>query len=341
MAPAMSFAKKVKDSPWSWGLSIAAPDALATDYTVQSKFFGPVNADSELLHLRFGPAAAYQITPEFSIGARFDIDYGTLDLTMPLGRALIDLGQCDGFGISGAVGLFYKPRKNLSFGLYYETPTAIQDLESKNADGYIGVAMPGGNMYFSNLDVTVTDMQFPQNFGLGGAYSPIPSLRLSADLKYLDWNSVWDELTVKLSGPDAAEMQNAGLPTTLKIPHNIDNQWTVGVGAEYFFAERYKVSLGYHYNDDALGKNYLLPYTPAEVKHTLSAGFSFMPVKTTKISLAYMHAFMDDSVADSHGYDAALENQLGMQPGYLQSELNGAESTYNAQILQISVIFYW
>lgn len=341
MGAGMSFASKVKDSPWSWGLSLSAPDAISTDYTIQSKFFGPMNASAEILHMRFGPACAYQITPEFSIGARLGIDYATMDIRMPLGTALIDLGNCNGFGVSGAVGLFYKPRKDLSFGLYYESPTALQDLESRGADGYIGMATPGGNMYFSNLDVTVEDVRFPQNFGVGGAYSPMPSLRFSADLKYINWKSDWEEVTVKYSGAGSAAMENAGLPTTLKIPLNIDNQWTVGVGVEYFFGEIYKVSLGYHYNDNAVSDAYVFPFGPAEVEHTLSFGFSFKPVKFVKIALAYMYCFMDDSTAASHGYDASLEKQLGMPPGSLQSELNGSKTDKNAQAVQISVSFYW
>ena len=342
LAPGMSFAKKIKDSPWSWGLSLAAPDAIATDYTIQSKFFGPVNASSEILHLRFGPAGAYQITPELSIGARLGIDYGSMDMRMPLGTAIIDLGQCDGFGISGALGLFYTPRKNLSFGIYYESPTMMEDLKTQNADGYIGVATPMGNMYFSDLDVTLEDVQFPQNFGLGMAYSPIPSLRLSADVKYINWKSNWEELSVKYSGAGADAMKAAGMPTTLKIPLNIDNQFTVGVGGEYFLGEMYKFSLGYSYNDNAMEDNFLLPYAPAEVEHTLSLGFAYMPTKSVKIALAYMYAIMDDSKASSHhGYDQSLEQQLGMPPGALQSELNDSETKYNAQALQISASFYW
>lgn len=338
----MSFAHKIKDSPWSWGLSFSAPDAIATDYTIQSKFFGPTNASSELLHFRFGPAGAYQITKELSVGMRFGIDYGSLDLAIPLGAAFIDIGQCDGFGVSGALGLFYKPRTNLSFGLYYESPTAMQDLKSRGGDGYIGLATPGGNMYFSNLDVAVEDQQFPQNFGIGVAYSPIPALRISSDLKYIAWWNDWKELTLKFSGHGADDMKNLGMPTTIKVPINVDNQWTFGLGAEYFFADIYKCSLGYHYNDNGMSDNYLLPYVPAEVEHTLTFGFSVRPVKSVKIALAYMYCIMDDSSASSaHGYDQSLEKQFGMPPGSLQSELNGSETKYNAQGVQISASFYW
>ena len=342
LAPGISFAHKVKDSPWSWGLSMAAPDAIATDYTFKSKFYGSVNASSELFHLRFGPAIAYQITPKLSIGARIDVDYGSLDLRMPMGLAFMDIGQCDGFGVSASVGLFYKPRENLSFGLYYESPTAMEDLDSKNKDGFLKVMTPGGVADFSNMDVTVKDLQFSQNFGIGVAYSPLPALRLSADAKYIDWNTDWNEMKLKFSGDGADAMEAAGIPTTLTVPLNIKDQLTFALGAEYFFDEIYKVSLGYHYGDDAMRDNYLFPFIPAEFEHTLTCGFAMRPTKTVKIALAYMYAFVDSASSSSHhAYDDSLEQQLGLPSGALQSEYNNAKTNYHCQNAQISVTVYW
>jgi len=343
LAPGMSFAHKVKDSRWSWGLSLAAADAVATDYTVQSKFFGPVSATSNLAHLRFGPALAYQITPKLSIGTRLDIDYSILDLKMPLGLAYLDLGRMDGFGMSASVGLFYKPMKNLSFGVYYETPAVMQDLETGSSDGYLKMMTPGGEVAFGQLDVKAKHLNFPQNYGVGVAYSPIPSLRLSSDLKYINWNKDWDELTLKFSGPGAEGMKNAGVPTTLKVPLSVHNELAFSVGAEYFFNEMYTASVGYHYHDDAVTENYLLPYIPAEMTHTLTCGFSVRPAENVKLALAYMYSFVDDSNAHPiHGYDESLEQQLGMPAGALQSELSGSETIYNnVQTLQISVSLYW
>ena len=342
LAPGLSFAHKVKDSPFSWGISLAAVDAVATDYTIQSKFYGPVNANSNLAHLRFGPAAAYQITPKISIGTRLDIDYAIFDVKMPLGPAYLDDGRVDGFGVSGSVGLFYKPMKNLSFGIYYETPTMMNDLETDSSDGYLKMMTPGGEVDFSQLDVKTKDFDFPQNYGVGVAYSPIPSLRLSADLKYINWDKDWDKLTLKFKGPGAKKMKNAGVPTTLEIPFSIHNELALSVGAEYFFKKIYTASVGYHYHDDAMRRNYLLPYSPAEMTHTLTCGFSVKPAKNVKIALAYMYSYADDSKANAiHGYDAALEPQLGLPAGALQSELSGAKTNYQFQNLELSVTLYW
>lgn len=344
LGPGISFAHHGKGSPFSWGLTLAAPDALATDYTVQSKYYGPVNGFSELMHLRFGPAFAYQLTPDISIGVRLGIDYHSLDLRAPLGLAYLDIGQCDGYGFSGAIGIFYKPSDSFSLGLYYETPAFMQDLESQHADGYLKVLNPPpvGQVDFSRIRVKVKDMDFPQNFGLGVAFKPLPSLRLSADVKYINWDKDWDEMELNFKGSGGAAMRAAGVPTTLKVPLHIDDQVTFGIGAEYFCGGIYKLAVGYHYNDDAMSDNYLLPYIPAEVEHTITCGLSVMPTNNIKMGAAYLYCIMDDPSASSHhGYDQVLEEQLGLPPGALSSELNNAKVDYSAHIVQLSISIRW
>jgi long-chain fatty acid transport protein len=332
--PGFSYVHKIKDSSWSWGFYLSAPDAIATDYTIQSKNFGPTNGFSELLHLRFGPAVAYQLTPNLSLGARFGIDYGSLDLRLPLGLASIDIGQTDGWGFSAAVGLLYKLEDNLNIGVYYETPTFMQDLEAQDRDGYVSIVTPGGKVDFPNIKTKIKDLKWPQNFGLGVSYKPLPQLRLSADVKYINWERDWDELKVKLGTP--------GLPSVLKVPTHIDNQVTFGIGAEYFFSEIYCVALGYHYGDNAMENNFLNPFIPATAEHTITAGFSVKPTKNIKIGLSYAYAIMDGLKARPiHGYDVSLERQLGLPFGSLSSELSGSKTNLTAHGLQISLSIYW
>ncbi|BBO77887.1 hypothetical protein DSCW_53040 [Desulfosarcina widdelii] len=328
LAPGVSYSHKSENSRISYGLSFAAMDALATDYSVWSKNFGSTNGSSELLHLRLGPTIAYDITSSLSVGVRLGIDYATLDMRFPLGGVYVDLGKADGWGLSGAVGLLYKPFETLSAGLYYESPTFLADLETKSADGYIKM----GATDIQQQDVKVNDLQFPQNVGLGLAYQPVSFLRLSCDIKYINWNSKWDEL----------ELEFSKMPQSLKVPVNVDDQLTFGVGAEYFISEKFKASLGYHYNDNAMDDNFLNPYVPTEVDHTLTAGLSVKPVEYLKIGFAYMYALVDSSESNViHGYDASLEQQLGLPSGALNSELSNAKLENDAQAVMFSLTINW
>ncbi|MDY6970999.1 MAG: outer membrane protein transport protein [Thermodesulfobacteriota bacterium] len=342
IAPGISYAHKIENSPLSWGLTMTAVDAVATDYSMQSKNFGPVNGFSEIIHFLFGPSVAYDVNQRFSVGIRLGIDYAWMDLRMPMGLAYLDIGQCDGLGLSASAGLLYKPRENLSFGLYCESPTLMNDLESKNADGFIGMATPLGEMNFSNLDVTVNDVEFPLNFGFGVAYRPSPGWRLSADLKYFDWDTRWEEMEVEFSGAGATAMDAAGIPRTLKMPVHVDDQITFGFGAEFLLSEMCALSAGYHYGDNAMTDNYLLPFIPATIEHTLTCGFSFMPTKNIKLGISYIYSIFDNPSSSAyHAYDKSLEMQLGLPPGALNSEFNNVETDWIAHNIQITISFYW
>ena len=342
VAPGVSFVYKSKNTPWSYGFTVAAPDATATDYTLQSKNFGPVNAFSEYIHLRSGPAVAYQISPQLALGMRLGIDYMTLDLRMPMGLANLDIGQCDGWGFSAALGVTYKPIENLTIGFYYESPTIMQDLKTRDEDAYMSMVSPVGLLHFSNLKATAEDVQAPQNFGIGLAFKPIPACRLSADLKFYDWDQKWEQLALEFTGSGAEQIKALNLPNKLTLPANINDQITFSLGLEYFLNEVYTFLIGYHYNDDAMEDNYLNPIIPAEAEHTFTCGLALRPVKNIKVSFALAHCIVDDPSANaSHGYDQSVESQLGLPVRALNSELSASSTDYSSNAVQFSFSFYW
>ena len=329
--PGMNYVSNNQDSPWSWGLSFTIPDGFFTDYTIQSKNFGPVNAFSEILHFRLAQTTAYKITPNLTLGLRIGVDYGTLDLRMPLGLAYLDLGTCDSVGASGALGLLYKPSEKIAFGLYYET-TKMGDLKSRDNDGYLKFS-DGTNC--GKIDIEVDEFQFPDHFGFGVAYRPFKSWRFSADIKYICWSDDWNELKLNLKG-DSVNLSR------LTIPLDIDDQIPLSFGIEYFPNEIWTFLIGYHYNDDPMKANYLNPIIAAEEKHLITCGFSVQPVKQFKFGVSFMYGMMDDPEAsDIHAYDLSIERQLGLQRGDLQSELSGSSANYTCFSIELSFVVFW
>jgi len=330
IVPGMNYVSNNEDSPWSWGFSFTVPDGFFTEYTIQSKNFGSVNAFSEMLHFRLAQTTAYKITPNLTLGLRLGIDYGTLDLRMPLGLAYLDIGTCDSFGGSCALGLFYKPSEKIAFGLYYET-TELGDLKSRDNDGYIKILSDN----YGKLDVEVDEFQFPDHFGFGVAYKPFQSWRFSADIKYICWADDWDELQLNFIGGQSNISK-------LNIPLGVDRQIPVSFGIEYFANEVWTFLIGYHYNDDPMKSNYLNPIIGAEEKHLVTCGFSVQPVKQFKFGISLMYGIMDDPEAsDIHNYDLSIEEQLGLPRGSLQSELSGSSANYTCFSVEFSFVVFW
>ena len=330
MLPGMAYAYNNKDTPWSFGFLFSIPDGFMTDYTVHSKYFGSVNASSEIIHLRAAPVVAYQVTPKLSLGLRIGLDYASFDLRSPLGIAYLDAGQADGFGYSGAIGIHYKPVENLSLGLYYEN-TKMNQIKTQNKDGYLKFA-DGTNI--NRLDIGFERFQFPQHFGFGIAYTPYPDWRFSADVKYIDWSKNWKNLELKVYDPPP------GAPATLKIPLDMNDQIPFSLGVEYFINDMYTLSLGYHYNDNAMpGGDHVNPIVATEVDHLVTCGFSVMPVDTVKIGAAFFYSIMARPKCNGlHAYDKSLNAQLGTT---MDTELCNAKADYTNYSFEFSVtIFY-
>ncbi len=336
--PHVGYAHHIEDSRWTWGIAMAVVDGFGCDYTFNSNYFGPVNTYSEMLHMRISPALSYQITPELAFGTRIGLDYGSLDMRIPFGIAKFDLGQCDGFGFSLGAGFLYKPSDKWSFGIYYSN-TFMNDLRTKNDDGSIAVDFdgsgPGGITYFSKLDVRVKNFDFPQHYGAGFAYRPNPSWRLSADIKYINWKRNWDQLELVFDG-EAVPLKK------IKFPVHIDDQTPLSLGLEYFFGEdkKYSAIIGFHYNDEAMTENYLIPIVPAEVQYQYSCGFSVKPAETCKFGIAFIYGDMDDPHSKSqHAYDKAIAEQFGRET--IDSELNNSKVKYAEYNIQLSFVQYW
>lgn len=335
--PGIHYAGKFLTNKTSVGLSLAVPNASGTEYLIQSKRFGPCDAFSEYAHMRFSSALSYDVSSSLSVGIRLGIDYMTMDVKMPIGIVYLDTGKCDGWGGSIGLGLVWNVSDNWDVGIYYESSTKMQDLKSKKKDGYVRLNVFGTETSVSNLDVTVEDIVSPQNFGIGVAYCPVPFIRLSSDVKYIDWNRNWDEVVIKFSGPDSSLLPVTALP----LPLEIDNQVVFGLGIEYFMNKTITLAAGYHYNDDGFKDYYVNPLIPGETEHTFTTGISVFFNEKVRAGISLIYGIIDDPHVDGlHAYDETIETQLGMPEGSLDSELSGSRSDYKASAVHVSVSFF-
>jgi long-subunit fatty acid transport protein len=305
----------------------------------QSKYFGDVNGSSEFIHARLSPTISYQVTPKLAIGARLGLDYAWFDMNMPLGIAYLDLGRCDGYGYSGAVGVLYKPVKSLTIGAFYESDTFFEDLDSKKGDAYMKMNMApfgGPIVEFSSITMSVNHLRCPQLWGAGLCWTPSPSWRLSLDTKFIKWDATFDKIRLEFNGKE-------GLPRTLDIPLGIQNQITACAGVEYFFGNnnRYTLGLGYHYADDGMRDKYMNPLLPGEGQHNICIGFTINVSESVSVGIAVEHTMIDDPSCSKSAYDMSIERQLGLPRGALDSELNNADCDYTANTAMISLLAKW
>lgn len=216
------------------GVGFNAPFGLAIKWPASSPGSAQLR-EAELRTFFFTPVFAVNLSrwvPGLYLGAGMDVVPASVRLTrdIPFGSDVgsVTLGG-DGFGAGGHAGILYRPPalRGWSFGLTYRSQVALDfsgDADFDAPEAYRGSLPPDGPVE--------TSVTLPQSVALGIQYAPLPELEIELDTSYRDWSS-YDRLDIEL--PDGSVESS---------PKDWHGSWTVRLGAEYTFAERYGVRLG-------------------------------------------------------------------------------------------------
>ncbi len=206
------------------------------------------------------------------------------------GRIVMSKATTWGFG--GRLGLMVKPHKTLSFGMAYSPKTWHRDYKTKasvdfnptfDASG-LSLILPaliflpngGLNGLTGTYDMRIKDFQLPQWLGGGLAWTPKPWVRLSMDVKWIDWSETMSELTVVLSkgsNPDVnAIIGGSSIETSLPVGWR--DQYIFAIGAE-FYHKRMVFRMGYNYGRNPVKQGFETPLAPAYTQHHITLGFTY------------------------------------------------------------------
>lgn len=216
------------------GVGFNSPFGLAIKWPASSPGRAEIR-EAELRTFFFTPTFAVNLSrwvPGLSLGAGMEVVPASVRLArdVPFGSDVgsVTLGG-DGFGAGGHAGILYAPPalRGLSFGLTYRSPVAIDfsgDADFDAPEAYRGSLPADGPVS--------TSVTLPWSLGLGIQLAPLAELELEIDASYRDWSS-YDRLDIEL--PDG---------TVESSPKDWEGSWTLRLGAEYTFAERYAVRAG-------------------------------------------------------------------------------------------------
>jgi long-subunit fatty acid transport protein len=261
------------------GVATYAVGGFGTEYSTVS---GPPGTARGLSVGAFevSPAAAFEVSKQFSIGVGYRASYvvETLKLalpTPPMGALADGKATLSGASFLGAhVGLYYRPLPTLRFGLGYRTKTTTK------VDGKLTVG--------PITDDWSSKFSFPHSFRLGAAYDVIPDkLTVAMDFRYLFYAESNKDLVVHSSQPDQVQSLNW-----------IDS-FAVGAGLEYFASPMIPVRAGYVLTQSATPKDRAgLFFVPPGLIHSLHAGFG-VKLPTLDLDLGGYYAFGGADVTDS------------------------------------------
>lgn len=295
-APYFEYARRIGDGGrWSLGIGMRAQGGMGVEFEDVRTFAG--NRDSlstDLQVARIMPTIAYRPNGNLSLGAALMIGYSRMKSEFypntyspgpdgvpgtPDDFAGMKIDDVDGVGYAARLGLHYRVNDRLSLGFAYTSQTDI-DLD----DGRLTLNLGAAKV---DYDARIDDFAWPQEVEFGAAFDATPTLKLVADVRWIDWASAIDSLVVRGSNPSLpVPLQNPELPFQM----NWDEQWVFAVGAEYALTPRHTLRIGYNYGGSPVPDDFLVPLFPGHVEQHLTLGYGYTH-GDLRFDVAWEHSF--------------------------------------------------
>lgn len=293
--PSFGLAYKT-EGPWTFGFSAVGIAGFGVDYpanlpnpdgqfnpiALPQSFggFGAVYSDYQMLQMT--PSAAYRITPDWSVGLGFNLNYASMAVNpwpaTPPNASGYPSGShsASAWGQGFTVGTVLRIWPNLALGLSLKSPQWFNRFSwnSQYPDGT-------PTKFSFRLD-------YPMIIGGGLSYKPVEDLILAADVKWIDYSHT----------RGFEEKNFAATPTGPYVKGFGWNAiWTFSLGAQYKIDSRFTVRAGYNYGENPIPGNqqFFNVFAPAIVQHHLGAGGGFNITPDLELNLAYYHAFQNSA----------------------------------------------
>jgi long-chain fatty acid transport protein len=262
------------------GLGLNSPFGLGIKYN--DDWPGNINIISATVKtLNLNPSLALKLTDYLSLGAGLDIMYFQLNmkrvLPLPLlGPQNLDL-QGGSWGVGFNLGLLFKPRDYLSFGVSYRSQ--IREHVEGEAR-FRPYSLFDGD---ASGSIILPDMIFT-----GVAVQPLKRLSVEGGFIWTHWH-LFKKLDIKFSNPLG----------TLSEPKEWHNTWRGQLGLEYKALTWLDLRAGYAYENEPMPDryaDYLVPSTDRRHNFSVGPGFHW---HGASLDLAYVMVLMPDRTVNN------------------------------------------
>jgi long-chain fatty acid transport protein len=349
LAPEIAYTKR--SGAWAFGVGAFAQGGLGTEYgsnSFLSQGTGGLKTglgnSSRLLVLDIPFAASYQVTDKLAIGGSIDAMWQGLNLDLLLGAdqvgSLLASGRAtgslvptlgglpalraahfsltkneplasgvDSWGYSGRLGMVYQATADTRLGVAYTAKSKMRDMEGNATltavDAIAGqIAMTG--------KIQIKDFQMPAKLDLGVNQRLSPQWTVAVDISQIFWKDVMKDINV-------AFQANSGGNINIQLPQDYKDQTILALGTAYELDSAWTLRGGLRFATQALPSQTLFAVIPATPKTHISAGFTYLFSKSSKVDFAYSHAFKENMnnaslpntsapISVSHAQDNAVLN---------------------------------
>ncbi|HTI69564.1 MAG TPA: outer membrane protein transport protein [Candidatus Limnocylindria bacterium] len=331
----------IKDFPVKFGLSFIPEGIIAADWRYKDSrgglsgntVYDATQHKSQIMLLRSAIGAGYAFNEKISVGASFGILYNENVLEAPyifqtnpqLGGAktLLDL-HTSGVGFDGQGGVLIKPVEDWQVGLSYRSRSVIKTTGTANGTAGAEFAALGVNADpYYNYDAQVVNV-FPQTASVGVQWQAVPSLKLLAQVDWIDWSSSFHNLRIHLSNgnnPTVNFLANGNVVDD-SVPLNWRDQFVYRTGFEWAACKAATLRAGYSYARNPVPAGTLTPLTAAIFEHTIGVGMG-----------CHFNSYTIDF---GYEYDLPTKQSVGISD-LKSGEYNHSEIEVSAHVLALTL----
>ncbi|OQY13014.1 MAG: hypothetical protein B6I31_02120 [Desulfobacteraceae bacterium 4572_19] len=329
MIPSMGGAMPLTDNIVV-GMAVYAPFGLQIEWE-ENAFDNPGAFDtyySGIMREVVTPTIAFKLNDMFSFGAGISLgksksfqkmqNYG---LSVGVGGGELGLGPYenpvlinveleDDFNWSFNLGVMCNVSDDFTLGLTYRGRTSVKQTGTMSFGG------PGAallNLAGVAPDISMDDVDFPEQVQIGARFKPKGNLSLEADLVWTNW-SVVESQTLIIDSPPSIMVPGLVNGNALINARNWVNTVQVKCGAEWQVNDMLALRVGYYFDPSPIpDATFDIPWPDAD-KNNFSIGFglNFLEHWTLDTVLQYTYTIRDRNI----GGESEVLNHVYAYPGY-------------------------
>jgi len=298
--PSLSYAQELAQGRFGVGFGVYSPAGFSTEYNLVHPIYGRQKYASDACLTKILVGFGWKMTDRVSLGIAAGPAYSEVKLEEPYtfqtgplqgAAALIDM-QADAWALAWNIGAQWRISSNTTLGVAYHYQDKFEmrgncDIDVTGHPVLAGL-VPDPTAHYSKAEF---DFTWPQSLGVGMTHRLNDGHRVSADVKWIDWSSAFDEVTFKLSSGDNAGFDAlAGDSPEDTLPLDWKDSYAFRLGYEYLLTMADTLRFGYIYNRNPVPDSTLVPVIPGILEHVVSVGYG-RNWKNWTLDVAYKYSF--------------------------------------------------
>lgn len=287
LIPSGAVAFKIDDQI-TFAMGMAGLSGMGVDFAdIMSAAPGSQNVVTTKQFYKIAPGFSYKVDDQLTLGAALNIDYQSLSID----NSLMHLPQNQVYGFGVTLGMIYKLSDSIQFGGSYISKQSMSEFNWNTTAG----------AYSMTLDA-------PETLSIGLAYQPGDGLLIEADIKYIGFSDVLDQV----------DFNTPAGPTTMNF--GWDDQVVFALGVQKELSDKTTIRAGLNYGESPIGEedvDYNIGSLAVTESH-LSLGATRKLGKRIDGSVSYVHGFKNELTSNSgSGNTIELEqNVINFQISY-------------------------